>query len=427
MMTTVGRICSALLFGLGVAQLSCGHGPVPSGALPRGNPPNPIVRADEGNIASFERWLNESAPSPSKTPELSPSQAYTRHAVDNASVVDIGDKRVVGGKLSAEIDAIGAVLLLNESGVASMHCTGTLISPLVVLSAAHCVYDFDVRQMLFAIGPDAHHAKRTIRFDKAIWPTNYSPKSWEDDANDIAILYLATPVSDIEPVRLPSPAQDVESWLKVGPTMTFVGYGYDLNTKGLKYRLGNKARVEIPVSSFSSRRFKYTTPGRNTCDGDSGGPAILIEKEKVTVIGITSWGDTMCNKDGVDTRVDAYLPWLSQYVPLPSTTETDSSKRGTASESTAADSIGVFNEAMARSTLRTMLKAARSCSVRRAPIAGRLAVTFAPNGSVVDASIEQPTPLDGATGDCLLNHIREIALKPFAGAETSIHQTFFLD
>ena len=425
-MTTLSRICSVLVFGLSVVQLSCGHGPAPSGTLPRNNAPNPIASTDEANIASFERWMNEFAPPPGKTSQPS-SQAYSEHAVDDAPAIDVGDKRVVGGKPFVEIDAIGAILLSDKRGVPSMHCTGTLISRSIVLSAAHCVYDFDIHQMFFAIGPDAHQAKRTIRFDKALWPQDYAPKSWSDSANDIAILLLTSPIDDIEPVRLPNSTQDIEKWLRVGPTMTFVGYGYDLNTKGLKYHLGKKARVDIPVSSFSSKTFKYTMPGKNTCDGDSGGPAILIENDKVTVMGITSWGDTMCNMYGVDTRVDAYLPWLSHYVPPDLPKANEPSKGRLFSESTTVASVDVFDEARARSTLKAVFNAARTCNTRKDPIAGRIAVTFAPNGSVMDASIEQPISLDEAARICLLKHVREITLKPFAGSEGTIHQTFFLD
>ncbi|CAL4107808.1 unnamed protein product, partial [Meganyctiphanes norvegica] len=53
--------------------------------------------------------------------------------------------------------------------------------------------------------------------------------------------------------------------------------------------------------------------GRDTCDGDSGGPLILQIRGRWSIVGIVSWGPTQCGTrglPGVYTRVDAFMDWI---------------------------------------------------------------------------------------------------------------------
>jgi hypothetical protein len=58
--------------------------------------------------------------------------------------------------------------------------------------------------------------------------------------------------------------------------------------------------------------------GKNTCNGDSGGPAFAEVGGELLLAGVTSYGDPSCTQYGVDTRVDVYASFLDVTAPMPS-------------------------------------------------------------------------------------------------------------
>ena len=93
----------------------------------------------------------------------------------------------------------------------------------------------------------------------------------------------------------------------VGQNAVFVGYGI---TDGQSQWAGEKYSTIIPISEIYEGSFRYDHPTRNTCRGDSGGPALMTINGSEQLIGVTSWGDEDCLEFGVDTRVDVYFNWV---------------------------------------------------------------------------------------------------------------------
>ena len=54
--------------------------------------------------------------------------------------------------------------------------------------------------------------------------------------------------------------------------------------------------------------------GKTMCSGDSGGPVLATINGVETVIGVNSFGFVYCIGAGNSTRVDAYVPWVDQYL-----------------------------------------------------------------------------------------------------------------
>ena len=243
-------------------------------------------------IGSFDAWLR-----------LAAVNGVSKASGENASLI-IGSSRIVGGGRFEWLPEIAAILYADN-----MHCSGTIIAPSTVLTAAHCVQGYDVKRMQLAIGPNAWRPIETFRIvDGAVHP-DYSRVQDGRLENDIALLYLERPYTAERKVMLPSSRDDS---LMSGAVLAFIGYGYALNSDGVFFRLGHKARVDMRATSLSSTAFSYGTEGKNTCNGDSGGPALLLDEEgRYLLMGTTSYGDQYCTRYGVDMRVDAYLEWIN--------------------------------------------------------------------------------------------------------------------
>ena len=79
------------------------------------------------------------------------------------------------------------------------------------------------------------------------------------------------------------------------------------------YRLAGKPQY-IPLIFLCAG---YRDGGKDSCDGDSGGPlSVQSEDLRWVVAGVVSWG-IGCGaryQPGVMVRVSRYLPWIGQFV-----------------------------------------------------------------------------------------------------------------
>jgi len=208
----------------------------------------------------------------------------------------VAEQRIIGGQPTNLFPAVGALTLEGYA-----FCTGTLITPTVVLSAAHCVVGLRPHEVRFALGSDAaapHTSLPVARLEPH--PDYY------DLRHDIARVHLGTPApAEIAPVGVLSEMDDSFE----GTPLVFVGYGV---TDGQRQTgAGLKRSVAVPVSDLARWTFSYQQRGGGTCHGDSGGPALHQDDEgRWLVAGVTSYGDATCRRFGVDTRVDAYLSFV---------------------------------------------------------------------------------------------------------------------
>ncbi len=205
-------------------------------------------------------------------------------------------REIVGGSSYAGLPAVGAILVDGQPW-----CTGTLIGVRKVLTAAHCLEDVSASQMEFALGTNASNPDTVLPVASIKANPSYNSYSI---TNDIGYLTLG---ADAAVAPLPVVASMTSSW--VGTPLFFVGYGV---TNGYNQSgAGKKRAVWMSISSVNSTQFEYNDTGKNTCNGDSGGPAFYKDPAgNYLVAGVTSYGDANCAQYGVDTRVDAFLSFL---------------------------------------------------------------------------------------------------------------------
>ncbi len=219
------------------------------------------------------------------------------------AAVEPEEDSIVGGKPFDGLPAVGALTWAGEP-----FCTATLIGPRTLVTAAHCLHEAEPERLAFAIGPDATRPEQSLPVVALRPHPAFDPYDLE---HDLGLVTLAAD-APVEPLpRLP--AMDA-SW--VGTDLFFVGYGVTNGTTGRG--AGRKRAVWIAVSHVEPTTFEYDDPERNTCYGDSGGPAFHVDREGHHLLaGVTSWGDRRCTQFGVDTRLDAYRAFLDAALPPP--------------------------------------------------------------------------------------------------------------
>lgn len=224
----------------------------------------------------------------------------TTHSLD-------ADTRIVGGCATSEFPAVGVIRWRGR-----VSCTGTYIGNRRVVTAAHCVQGVRPEALEFGVGPNGREPDRRYRVEAFDCHQQYRRE--QNHANDVAVLILESE-PNVTPIALATPDQ-AQHILEQRAELAFVGYGYWVNRSGYRYNLGVKARVSMPVIRHDPLSFRYGVPasddsvGRNTCEGDSGGPAIHLHEDGMVIVGVTSYGDGPCAEYGVNARVDPHLACL---------------------------------------------------------------------------------------------------------------------
>lgn len=202
-------------------------------------------------------------------------------------------------------------------------CTGTLISPTVFLTAAHCDWDLDRLRVTFA-------STYVEGKSKAYWGTWYADPAYnqaQSDTHDLAVVVFDKPVKGITPARLPA-ANSLDS-LSGTQRFTSVGYGAQKVSNGPGGKQLSYADVRyMSTGTLNSINPTWLRISQNptkgdggTCYGDSGGPNFLGAGagETDVVASTTLTGDMFCRSTNVTYRLDTRSArnFLDDFVALP--------------------------------------------------------------------------------------------------------------
>lgn len=255
--------------------------------------------------------------------------SFSKHTLRRGSR-DLG-KRIVGGD-TADPTLFPYFSLLNiKTDAGRYQCGGTLISPDIVMSAAHCYQDF-IEEGTEILGIRVWVNRTTSEYRtgyeyarnvvEALVHPNYNFKLTRRDIvllklNE-ALPYVPTPRTSTSSSD-PAPGTDV---IAIGHGMLGENDGVSIDLQAVDLNVidydncndENSYRGAVQESSMVCAGVEGG--GKDSCGGDSGGPLILKggSPRDDIIVGITSWG-TGCARDekfGVYSKVSAFEHFIKE-------------------------------------------------------------------------------------------------------------------
>jgi len=239
-------------------------------------------------------------------------------------------------------------LILFYDGTGRFRCSATLVSPTVLVTAAHCT-DGTVGKTLVtfdsviaenpptpfpvAADPAAGYTSAEITSAGYLAGTAYTHPEYsdftdQDNWNDVGVIVLDQPVTGITPATLaPENYLDAYAQPVLNSTLfTFVGYGTEVRKpesgpqkpQPMSYPLIRRTTTQ-PGQKLTDQILQAngnpndTRGGGGTCFGDSGGPVFL----NGYLVAVTSYGYTQnCRYLGGYQRVDIPVAqdWLGTFL-----------------------------------------------------------------------------------------------------------------
>lgn len=203
-------------------------------------------------------------------------------------------------------------------------CGGSLIADRVVITAAHCINPNNTNLLTVRLGStNISSGGEIINVTSVLVHEDWLKHGLE---NDIALLFLEFPpkVPNAKIIALPLKNTPIPRTENVCVT----GWG-STQPRGNASQILQE--VIIPYIPLERCQYLYRfwtgkvtdkmicagvdgKGGKDSCSGDSGGPAVIDGK----LAGIVSWGNGCALPDypGVYTRVDKFIDWIDEHLPF---------------------------------------------------------------------------------------------------------------
>lgn len=245
-------------------------------------------------------------------------------ATGNA-IFDDREAKIIGGNTIALEQAPWQVAIVTQKrgNFSGQFCGGSLVSPTLVVTAAHCVEDVRRTRDIAVLNSDFldDSKKNRIGVKRITIHPDWNPITFE---NDIALLHIKKAVSPAFPTsksflaltssHVATLSTQISGW---GNTAKF-GQVWPRGLKAANISISKEIDSFCldNLDGFSSRTMLCggVAPFRavDTCQGDSGGPLSAKIESRHFLLGVTSWGINCADGfPGAYARVSRYFDWIT--------------------------------------------------------------------------------------------------------------------
>ena len=189
-----------------------------------------------------------------------------------------------------------------------LQCTGSLVAPDLVLTAAHCIPEnVAPADVTITFGDSLDTPEGELAASEVKVHPDFCPELCSSDRYDFAYVRMVSEVF-LDPVPLITEQATYDQALGIGDAVLLVGYGLDDdNNSGLKRQVA----TTVTGHSSSGVEFFAGSDGEDSCQGDSGGPALVLDEAGTPALaGVLSRGYE-CGEGGIYGNPYAAACWLA--------------------------------------------------------------------------------------------------------------------
>lgn len=215
---------------------------------------------------------------------------------------------ILGGKKIPPPDDL--VLVVHNQGT----CSGSVLAPNVVITAAHCVHQLGGVSVFYRLGGGVEtliHAQ-----DIAIHPKFIKTIRLHDENSvDLALIRTINPMPTRSVRRLASVPP------KVGDIVEIMGFGRTTGAKGEEKniyamdKIDDFRSLDLIITRQKGESFLLQTDGnRGACIGDSGGPVYFQRRNAAVIVATQGKGEMMCGQNTMVVALAPYRDWIDSVL-----------------------------------------------------------------------------------------------------------------